>query len=425
MYLAYRLMLYLLFPVVILRLLARGFRNHDYWGRWPERFGFIPENRSGPYRAWIHAVSVGEVKAASPILDILLNNCGGHSVLVTTMTPTGAKEVEQLFGHRVDHLYLPYDYPGAVRRFLNRTAPRIAIIMETEIWPNLIEACFYRKCPVVYTNVRLSERSFLGYQRFGRLTAQTLHRVDRFAVQSKADSERIIALGAEPAQVTVTGSVKFDIRQPASIREVAESVRRELGWERNIWVAGSTHEGEEEQLLIAYRALLPRFPDLLLVIVPRHPERFSQTCRLAKRWGFEVRRHSEQNQALDESVQVYIGDTMGELPVFLAAADVAFIGGSLVPTGGHNILEVSAAGVPVIFGPYMFNFQEIASITLDHQAGVEVGDVSELVESVGGYLGDPDSRDRAGEAGRKMVEENRGALERTLAVVDPYLSAIE
>ena len=421
MYLAYRLVLYLLFPVVILRLLGRGFRNRNYWSRWSERFGFIPENRRGPYRAWVHAVSVGEVKAASPILEILLENFEGQPVLVTTMTPTGAMEVEQLFGHRVDHLYLPYDYPGVIRRFLKLTAPQVAIIMETEIWPNLIEACFQQKLPVVYTNVRLSERSFQGYRRFGRLTGQALSRVDRFAVQSSVDAERIIALGAEPTQVTVTGSVKFDIRRPASIREVAEALRRELGWERNIWVAGSTHEGEEEQLLEAYRQLHLRFPDLLLVIVPRHPERFTQAYRLAKKGGFEVRRHSEQRGALKESIQIYIGDTMGELAVFLAAADVAFIGGSLVATGGHNILEVSAAGVPVIFGPYMFNFQEIATITLDHNAGVQVKDGGELADRVGDYLSDPESRDRAGEAGRKMVEENRGAVERVLAVLEPYL----
>ena len=438
MVLAYTWLLRLLFPLIALRLIWRGLRNRAYWQRIPERYGFIdalPDARV----IWVHAVSVGEVRAAGPLVKALFERYPDHRVLITTMTPTGSATVRALFGdgsepraagqgrpgrgfgERVAHCYVPYDYPSAVRRFLERTHPAIAIIMETELWPNLFQACQARGVPIVVANVRLSQRSMRGYQRVARLTGATLRTVRAFAVQTHSEAQRLLALGARPDAVHVTGSMKFEMRLPASLQEQAEVLRRDWGAGRPVWIAASTHEGEDEPVLAAHAALKRDFADALLVLVPRHPERFAAVARLCQKAGVRTVPRSAYTGPIGADVDVVLGDSMGELQLFYAAGDCAFVGGSLVATGGHNVLEALAVGKPVVFGPHMFNFSAIAALTLERGAGTQIEHAGELAGALKAYLANPVRRAEAGEAGRKLVEENRGALKKTLRLVDAVI----
>ena len=298
----------------------------------------------------------------------------------------------------------------------------MTIVMETELWPNIFHLCRERGIPVFVTNVRMSDFSMRKYQRFASLARATLMQVNRFAAQSPADANRLMNLGAAPDTVTVTGSIKFELNIGASMREAAEVLRITWGQDRPVWLAASTHEGEEETVLMALAALKtqPRFANMLLVLVPRHPERFAAVARLCKK-NFRIALRSETPGAIDPATEVLVGDTMGELQLFYGAADVAFIGGSLVPTGGHNLLEASALGKPVVFGPHMFNFQEISQMTLDRGAGVQVQSLDQLAAAVSDFLGNANRRDSVGEAGRKMVEENRGALTANMRLIEPLM----
>ncbi len=414
-------LLRLLTPYVLLRIIWRGFSNPDYWRRIPERFGFIAP-LPPPRPIWIHAVSVGEVRAAAPLVRELAVRHPEHPLLITTMTPTGSAQVRELFGGGAAHCYVPYDYPGAVKRFLGRTQPVMMIVMETELWPNIFHQCRARGIPVFVTNVRMSESSMRKYQRFAGLARATLRQVTRFAAQSQADANRLLALGAAPESVVVTGSIKFELNLGASMREAAEVLRLAWGQDRPVWLAASTHEGEEEPVLAAFAQLKsqPRFANMLLVLVPRHPERFAAVARLCKK-NHRIALRSETPGALDPAVEVLVGDTMGELPLFYGAADVAFIGGSLVPTGGHNLLEASAVGKPAVFGPHMFNFQEISQMTLERGAGAQIQSPVDLAPAVADFLGNANRRDSAGLAGRKMVEENRGALAANMRLIEQLM----
>lgn len=415
----YRAVLYLLLPVVIFKLFMRACRNSEYFNRVYQRFGWklgiSPEFRNG---IWIHAVSVGETNAASPLVKYLQKAFPHKPLVITTMTPTGKDRVERAFGESVRHCYLPYDYPGAVNRFLNAVKPEMAMIMETEIWPNYIELCHSRKIPLIYINVRMSARSFKGYKRFGSLFSRVLGKVDQFAVQSRPDAERLVQLGAKPESVHVTGSIKFEIDMPASIFEASQSVRRNLGRDRPVWVAGSTHEGEESQVLDAFLSARKQCPGLLLVLVPRHPERFNTVYRLCTRFGCNTALRTQIQGELPEDIDVYMVDTMGELALFIAASDMTYIGGSLVATGGHNVLEACGAGVTVLFGPHMFNFQEISNLVLDREAGIQVMNSEELAEVVVKLVMDPVLRDQYGVNGKAFVEENKGALEKIILLIN-------
>jgi 3-deoxy-D-manno-octulosonic-acid transferase len=295
--------------------------------------------------------------------------------------------------------------------------------METELWPNLFHECRARDIPLLVANVRLSERSARRYRRVAALVRATLGQVSRFGVQNEADAARLRALGAASERVVVTGSIKFELSLPASLIESAEVLRRTWGADRPVWLAASTHDGEDEPLLLAHADLRrqARFANALLVLVPRHPERFGTVVKLSRKLGFNTAQRSLVPGLLDPDVEVLVGDTMGELQLFYAAVDVAFIGGSLVTTGGHNLLEASAVGKPVVFGPHMFNFTEIATMTLERGAGVQVRAVAELVPAIGDFLGNANRRFGAGEAGRKMVEENRGALVHTVKLIEELL----
>ena len=422
--LLYSLILYLLLPVALLRLGLRGLRNPAYWRRWSERFGYAPVVRPAGC-IWLHAVSVGETRAAVPLVRALLQRYPERRLLITTMTPTGSDQVRELFGGQVAHCYVPYDLPLTVAWFLARVRPSLAIIMETELWPNLFRHCRRQAIPLMVANVRMSEKSMRRYQKFPSLTRTTLQQVSLFAVQSETDAARLRTLGAPLERVRVTGSIKFEIDLPAGLAEAAMELRQRLGGDRLVWLAASTREGEDQGVLTAYRALKSRFPGLLLVLVPRHPERFAAVARLCRSEGFTLALRSAQPPTLTPATDILVGDSMGELPLFYAAADVAFVGGSLVNTGGHNVLEASAAGVPVVFGPHMFNFADISRLTLERGAGRQVADVAGLRAAVAEYLADPALRRTAGEAGRRMVEENHGALVATLGLIETLLAGGE
>ena len=413
---AYTLLLYLLLPLVLLRLLWRGLRAPTYWRRWPERFGFVSLLPTAAPVIWLHAVSVGEVQAAAPLVRALMVRYSGHHFVLTTMTPTGAEQVLSSFGQDVTHYYVPYDLPGAVQRFLTRIHPVAAIVMETELWPNIFQGCHEHSIPLLLVNVRLSARSAAGYHRIRRLAVGMLSQVRAIAVQTQADAERIKALGVEAARVRVTGSIKFDVNTPASLREEAAVLRRSLGMERAVWIAASTREGEESMILEAYASVRRSLPQSLLVLVPRHPERFAKVAAMCRKHGFNTQLRSE-GLPCDISTEVFVGDSMGELALLYAAADVAFVGGSLVPTGGHNMIEPAALGLPVMFGPHVFNFEEAGRLLCEAGAAVQVQNTEQLATAALTYLTDANLRHTLGEKGKQLVQQNRGALGKVMDMV--------
>jgi 3-deoxy-D-manno-octulosonic-acid transferase len=409
----------LLLPLLLLRLYWRGFKAPFYRERWRERLGFL-ESANQPGCIWLHAVSVGEVQAIAPLIRKLLTD-QAQALVVTTTTPTGAQRVRELFGEEVRHYFAPFDALFVVKRFFARLQPRLLILVETEIWPNLIYMADESGVPTLLANARLSMRSARRYHRFAGLTRETLQKITMIAPHGEADAQRFCALGARRSQVEVTGSIKFDIRLPASLRERADVLRREWGTERPVWLAASTHEGEDEQVLAAHRTVKAAIPDCLLVLVPRHPERFDQVAELIQSEGFQCVRRSERQHCSAE-IDVFLGDSMGELTLFMGAADVAFIGGSLVPHGGHNMLEAAAQGVPVLIGPHMFNFAEISELFLRRQAALQVSTSAELARQLIHWLGDASERSQFGERGRELVDRNRGALQRLYDLVQRLLS---
>jgi 3-deoxy-D-manno-octulosonic-acid transferase len=407
-----------------LRLAWRGWQVPAYWWRWPERFGFVPEivntDASEHDVVWLHAVSVGEVQAAVPIIRALRARFPDLKIVLTTMTATGSERVRANFGNDVEHYYAPYDLPGSVRRFLARVRPNLAVIMETELWPNIFHLCRENNIPLILANARLSEQSAGKYRPVHRLLAETLANISVVAAQTAQDAQRLIALGANPAYVHVTGSIKFDVKITASLREEAAVLRRSWGVGRAVWIAASTHEGEEKPVLDAFDIVKQAIPQSLLVLVPRHPERFAKAAALCQKRGYVTVLRS-QHVPCNSETDVFIGDSMGELPLFYAAADVAFVGGSLVPTGGHNLLEPAALGLAVITGPFMFNFEEITRMMREAGAVCQIQDVKELSAELITCLNDANLRYAMGENGRQLVEQNRGALNALLALMEKYL----
>lgn len=414
----YTLFLYLSLPLVILRLYWRSLKNPHYRSRIGERFGQL-SGLSMAGTLWIHAVSVGESQAAEPLVKRLQEQFPDLPIVITTTTPTGSDRVKKLFGESVLHAYFPFDLPFAVRGFLKAAQPKMLVMMETEVWPNLLAECERQNIPTILANARLSERSAKGYARLGSFARETFGMISLVAAQSPADAERFLGLGVKSDRVRVTGSIKFDVRIPALVNEQAEALRRTWGG-RPVWVAASTREGEEELILAAHRQVLRQLPQALLVLVPRHPERFDKVALLCQRDGFTYARRSADDLCRSETA-VYLGDTMGELILFLSAADVAFVGGSLVPTGGHNVLEPAALGLPVIFGPHMFNFAMVSRMLLAEGAAVEVADVDALTKWIVDWLSDANLRAVYGENALRVVEANRGALDRLFDILQTYL----
>lgn len=416
----YSALLYLLCPLILLRLWLRGRKAPAYRLRIAERFGYLRQ-RPQANGLWVHAVSVGETIAAAPLILHFLDNYPELPVVVTTMTPTGSERVKALFGDRVFHCYAPYDLPGVVNRFLNTTQPGAAVIMETEVWPNMVCQTAARGIPVLLANGRMSARSAKGYGRFSSLVQPAFAAFDQVLAQSEDDARRFIALGARPENVAVSGSVKFDVTIGPELATRAAALRDSLEG-RPVWVAASTHYGEDEILLAAHRQLLATFPDLLLVLVPRHPERFSQVAELVASSSLGYSRRSAVGDSVAISCSVLLGDTMGELMLLLGAGDLAFVGGSLIAKGGHNSLEPAAWGIPVITGESDFNFAEISSLLQASGGLVKVSGESEMAEVIARWLADPQERRRCGAAAKGVVEANRGALARLIAAVDGALA---
>ncbi len=409
----YTLLLHLALPLIALRLALRARKAPAYARRIGERFSLgLPAMKPGGI--WVHAVSVGESIAAAPMIRALQARHPDLPVTVTCMTPTGSERIQALFGDSVQHCYLPYDLPWAASRFLDLVQPRLTVVMETELWPNHIHQCARRGIPVALANARLSERSARGYARFRTLTAPMLAELSLIAAQTQTEAQRFLDLGARPPCVEVTGSIKFDLKIDVELPRRAAELRRQ--WQtdqRPVWIAASTHAGEDEIILAAHRQVLNERPDALLILVPRHPERFDSVYALCRSLGLTTRRRSS-GEAVQNDDQVLLGDTMGELLFLYALADIAFVGGSLVANGGHNLLEPAALGKPVLSGPHLFNFLEIAAQLREAGALGEVENQTQLADRVATLLNEPGTAQQMGEAGVAVLKANQGALERLL-----------
>jgi 3-deoxy-D-manno-octulosonic-acid transferase len=407
--LVYCFFLYLGAPLVWLRLLWRSRKQPEYLRHLGERWGFYP-NRPARQCIWVHAVSVGETRAAQPLVEALLAAWPDHVLLLTGMTPTGRDAGHQVYGDRVVQAYLPYDYPGAVGRFFRHFRPHFGILMETEVWPNLLAAARHAGVPVALANARLSERSARGYARFGALARPAFASLAAVAAQTGADAARLRNLGAE--EVEVCGNLKFDVTPAPEKIELGRQWRAAVGV-RPVWLAASTREGEEPLVLRAFARLT--HPDALLVLVPRHPQRFDEVASLVEQAGYSLERRSKQLPAPD--TRVWLGDSMGEMAAYYALADVAFIGGSLLPLGGQNLIEAAACGCPVLIGPHTFNFAQATEDAIAAGAARRVADPEELGERIEELL-----RDRAGleemrSAAGAFAAAHRGATARTVALI--------
>lgn len=418
---AYSAALYLLAPVTVYHLIWRGFRLPAYFQRWHERYA-VYRASPPPRTLWLHAVSVGEVNAAVPLVNALRRGRPDLRLLVTTITPTGSERVHALWGHEVEHVYLPYDLPGAVGRFLAHYRPHAALIMETELWPNLLFGCRDRGIPVFILNARLSERSLRGYRVLAPLVSRALRTVRTVAAQSLADAMRFVRLGAHAAQVKEVGNLKYDVLVPVGLDAFVDEFRRSAGAGRPVWIAASTHEDEEAAVVAMHRRVRARHPDALMLWAPRHPERFRSAAEHARAAGWQVSTRSRARWP-SRTDDVFVIDTLGELMSFYACAQVAFVGGSLQPVGGHNLLEAAAAGAAIVTGPHLHNFAEIAQRLQSAQA-LHIGqDADAVATALLSLLDDAPSRHRMTEAGRALVETGRGALAQTMALLQPVLPA--
>jgi len=416
----YSLLIHLLRPVALAVVLWRGLRDRRYWSGLAERFGCGPALRGWPV-IWVHAVSLGEVTAAAPVVRGLLTRHPQIPVVLTTATPPGRDRAQALFGASVAVRYLPYDTPGSMSRFVARVRPQLVVIMETELWPNLFHECRRRGIPVVLANARLSNKSVRRYRRFGSLFRAVFSGDTRVAAQTAEDAERFIAIGAARARTGVTGNVKFDRAIDAELSARGAGLRAAFWAERPVWIAGSTHAGEEEIVLTAHAGLQTAVATALLLLVPRHPERFGAVAELLSRRGIPFERRSA-GTPVHPQTRVLLVDTVGELAALYASADVAFVGGSLVPVGGHNLLEPAALGVPVITGPNQDNSRDVADLLVRAGAALLAADARELDDWLRQLFADPERRRRMGEVGRRVVEANRGSVLRLLDLIEPLVT---
>ena len=419
----YSAALYVLVPVTVYHLIWRGFRQREYFQRWNERYAVYDD---APHAAtvWVHAVSVGEVNAAAPLVDALRASRPDLQLLVTTITPTGSARVRALWGNdaghaAVEHVYLPYDLPGAVSRFLAHYRPRLALVLETELWPNLLFGCRDHGIPAYIVNARLSERSLRGYRVLRPLLGRALRTLHGVLAQSPADGGRFERLGAVPAAIAITGNLKYDIAADPRVPHFIAGFRERAG-ARPAWIAASTHADEEGAVIAIHQRLRARWPDLLLLWAPRHPERFKPVAQAAVDAGWRVATR-RLTRWPDGDDAVFVVDTLGELTLFYACADVAFVGGSLQGVGGHNLLEPAAVGTAIVTGPHLHNFSDIAA-HLEQAGALRIGaDASAVGDHVAALLEDAESRARMVSAGQALVEHGRGTLQRTLMAINADL----
>ncbi|WP_051205896.1 lipid IV(A) 3-deoxy-D-manno-octulosonic acid transferase [Oceanospirillum maris] len=415
----YSTILTLLSPV----LLWKAQKETTEQNHFSERLGSVPSLPIKPV-IWLHAASVGEVVAAAPLIDRLVLHYSQHQLVVTTMTATGARQARKILKGKGVQLMVPVDLPWVANRFLDSLKPDIAIFMETEIWPNLIHGCYEREIPFVIANGRLSEKSHRSYQKFRKVVQEALAGVYAVAAKSKQDAQRFIELGAPSDKVSITGSIKFDINPSPELLEEGMALKSEWFGDRPVWVAGSTHAGEDERLLEAHRLLLEEHSDAVLILVPRHPQRFDAVALLIEDQGFNFKRRS-RSENFELSDSVFLADTMGELMLMYAASDIAFVGGSLMPIGGHNLLEPASLGKPVLSGDHLFNFADVAEMFDQHKALIRCADPADIFSQLRPLVELPDLRRDLGEKALAVVESNRGALDKQFAMIERALSSQE
>ena len=408
--LIYTLLLYGFVPLVLLRMLIRSYNNAPLRQHWQQRFGFIPA-RKNPQQSVIcvHAVSVGETLGAKTLIEQLIQDYPQHQIVITSTTLTGKNTVQQLFGQRVQSYYFPYDLLGSVRRFLHRLQPEKVVIIETEIWPNFYATCRQKAIPIILANARLSQRSLRAYLKIPTLTTETLSNTCVIAARGQQDAQHFQRLGVDPKKIIVTGNIKFDLHLPLQQIKAAEHLKQQWGQQRPVWVAASTHQGEDEPLLAMHQQLLLQIPNLLLILVPRHPERFEATYQLAQATGLSVQKRSEQH-VFQPQTQIIIGDTMGEMFTWYRAADVVFMGGSLVATGGHNPLEPAAVARPVVSGTHIFNFAQVFPLLEQVRAAWVLKESTAIQQRLALLLQDAKIRQKAGQAGQQLIQQHQGAV---------------
>ena len=411
----YTLLLGLFIPFIILRTVWRSRSNPAFLQRMGERFGSLP-NPDKPVRVWVHAVSVGETIAAKPLIEQLISVYGDKAVLVTSTTLTGSDTVRRLFNKQVLHHYFPYDLPFIVNRYVNKIKPDIFVCMETEIWPNLWRCCYQQEIPVVLANARLSDRSTQRYLMVKRFVTRVLNNAWLIACRGDDDAENFMSLGVDAHKVHVMGDLKFDIQVSLNDKKKGEGYKQQWGASRRVLVAASTHQGEDDLVLSLFKSLKKTMKDLLLVIVPRHPERFDDVAKQVEQRGFRIQRRSHRQQ-FSKEVEVVLGDSMGEMMSWYVAADVVFMGGSLVPTGGHNPLEALACGVPVITGLHIFNFKRLFEELEQKGAAFKARNTTELTDIAQHLLTDKQAGKEAGLAGLALLEKDKGATQKLLRVI--------
>ena len=423
-YLAYRCLAVFLLPVALIRLIWKSRKYPDARARWRERLGYFHTQFSAQKYIWIHAVSVGESTAAEPLIDELSRHFPERKILLTTTTATGAENVKNRFGNEVEHAFFPYDLKFCLHRFFNAVRPEIVILIETELWPNFLSVAQRRSIPVVLVNGRLSEKAARRYGRAPSLIRQMLRQLSAIAAQSDDDAQRFISSGADPKQVSSTGSLKFDREINHSVFERGEALRRELGPNRFVFMAGSTREGEEELILETFKMLSDDIPDFLMIIAPRHPERFAIVAELLTKLSIPYCRQQD-SRVVDAQTSVFLLDVMGELTNYYAASDVAYVGGSLLPHGGHNTLEPAGLGIPILTGPHTYNFAEINQKLGNAGALITVDDAVSLKDAILKLRGDSNLRDAMGQAGQDVYSSNRGALPRIVEIIAQEMPVAE
>jgi len=415
---AYSLFLYVLSPAIFFHLWLRGYKNSAYRKRWAERLGIYRTSLQTNTLVF-HCASVGEIMAASPLIKKLMVQFPNQRISITCNTPTGSELIIKIFGNTVQHLYLPLDFPGSVNRFLNQLKPRAIVILETELWPNLIIESKQRNVPVLIINARLSEQSLKGYQLIKLLSRELISSITMLAGHNQTDVDRFKQLGLNDSQCTVAGSIKFDIQLASESKDNAKDLAQKLKDYKFIWVAGSTHPGEHEQIITAHKLLCSKQEKSLLIIAPRHPEQFDKTAVLLEKSNTPFARWSLQNL---ENQPVMLADSMGEMLIFYGVAHCAFIGGSLIDRGGHNPLEAAALGIPVITGPSYYNFKHIFPQLIAHNACTEITGPNSLSDQLATYAEAPEQTIQQGQAALAIVENNQGAMDKTLEILMPYLS---
>lgn len=407
----YTLLFYIGLPVVLLRLYWRGLKAPAYKQRWQERLGFY--NKPPRHNCvWFHCVSVGEAEAAFPLIRLLQTEYPQQRFLVTTTTPTGSARVTSVLADQVEHVYLPYDLPWVLQRFFAQFQPKLAVFMEKEIWPNTFAACAAQNMPLFVINARLSQNSAQAYKKIPYLIKPALQCVTRVAAQTEADAQRLVEIGLSSQQLTVLGNIKFDLEIDDGVLAEGQALKKQRFAGRFVWIWASTHHDEEQQLLPLYRQLKNTMPDLLLIIAPRHPERFDSVKKLCGQEGLNTVLRSESTD-VSQATDIYLADSMGELKMLYAAADVAFVGGSLVAVGGHNVLEPALIGTPILFGPQMFNFKEIAERILAEQAAVQCRSLEEIAAAVTRIHADEHYKNMLIARAKAFVLRNQGATRRT------------